>query len=78
MDNSLQRIHAPPRRWHQASDNQQREQANPKPASQSRIPRFGRTIGGSVWRFMYDAEGMLAWPHSGFHVHDAVLVPDGD
>ncbi len=21
---------------------------------------------------------MLAWPHSGFHVHDAVLVPDGD
>ncbi len=25
-----------------------------------------------------DAEGMLAWPHSGFHVHDAVLVPDGD
>ena len=25
-----------------------------------------------------DAEAMLAWPHSGFHVHDAVLVPDGD
>lgn len=21
---------------------------------------------------------LLAWPHSGFHVHDAVLVPDGD
>ena len=21
---------------------------------------------------------MLAWPDSGFHVHDAVLVPDGD
>ena len=21
---------------------------------------------------------MLAWPHSGFHVHDAVLLPDGD
>jgi len=25
-----------------------------------------------------DAQAMLAWPHSGFHVHDAVLVPDGD
>jgi hypothetical protein len=25
-----------------------------------------------------DAEAMLAWPHSGFHVHDAVFVPDGD
>ncbi len=25
-----------------------------------------------------DAEAMLAWPHAGFHVHDAVLVPDGD
>ena len=25
-----------------------------------------------------DAAAMLAWPHSGFHVHDAVLVPDGD
>ena len=30
-----------------------------------------------------DAHAMLAWPHSGFHVpgfhvHDAVLVPDGD
>lgn len=25
-----------------------------------------------------DAEAMLAWPHSGFHVHDGVLVPDGD
>jgi hypothetical protein len=25
-----------------------------------------------------DAEAMLAWPHPGFHVHDAVLVPDGD
>ena len=25
-----------------------------------------------------DADGMLAWPHSGFHVHDAVWVPDGD
>jgi hypothetical protein len=24
-----------------------------------------------------DAEAMLAWPHLGFHVHDAVLVPDG-
>ncbi len=25
-----------------------------------------------------DAEAMLAWQHSGLHVHDAVLVPDGD
>ena len=25
-----------------------------------------------------DAQGMLAWPHSGFHVHDGVWVPDGD
>jgi hypothetical protein len=25
-----------------------------------------------------DAAAMLAWPHSGFHVHVAVLVPDGD
>ncbi|MGI9077882.1 MAG: IS91 family transposase [Gemmatimonadaceae bacterium] len=25
-----------------------------------------------------DAEGMLAWPHSGFHVHDGVCVADGD
>ena len=25
-----------------------------------------------------DAEGMLAWPHSGFHVHDGVWVADGD
>jgi hypothetical protein len=25
-----------------------------------------------------DAQTILAWPHSGFHVHDAVLVPDGD
>jgi hypothetical protein len=25
-----------------------------------------------------DADTMLAWPHSGFHVHDAVWVPDGD
>jgi hypothetical protein len=25
-----------------------------------------------------EAEAMLAWPHSGFHVHDAVLVPEGD
>lgn len=24
-----------------------------------------------------DADAMLAWPHSGFHVHDAVWVPDG-
>ena len=25
-----------------------------------------------------EAQAMLTWPHSGFHVHDAVLVPDGD
>lgn len=25
-----------------------------------------------------EAQAMLAWPHSGVHVHDAVLVPDGD
>ncbi len=25
-----------------------------------------------------DAQGMLAWPHSGFHVHDGVWVADGD
>ena len=25
-----------------------------------------------------DAQGMLALPHSGFHVHDGVWVPDGD
>jgi hypothetical protein len=25
-----------------------------------------------------DAEAMLAWLHSGFQVHDAVLVPGGD
>ena len=25
-----------------------------------------------------NADAMLAWPHSGFHVHDAVWVPDGD
>ena len=25
-----------------------------------------------------DAAAMLTWPHSGVHVHDAVLVPDGD
>ncbi len=25
-----------------------------------------------------DARAMLAWPHAGFHVHDAVWVPDGD
>lgn len=25
-----------------------------------------------------DADAMLAWPHSGFHVHDAVWVSDGD
>jgi hypothetical protein len=25
-----------------------------------------------------DAEAMRAWPHSGFHVHAAVLVPGGD
>jgi len=25
-----------------------------------------------------DADAMLAWPHSGFHVHDAVWVLDGD
>jgi hypothetical protein len=25
-----------------------------------------------------DAAATLTWPHSGFHVHDAVLVPDGD
>src|SRR5450759_4466322 len=25
-----------------------------------------------------EAQAMLAWPHSGFRVHDAVLVPDGD
>ncbi len=25
-----------------------------------------------------DARAMLAWPHGGFHVHDAVWVPDGD
>lgn len=25
-----------------------------------------------------DARAMLAWPHAGFHVHDAVWVPDVD
>lgn len=25
-----------------------------------------------------DVQAKLAWPHSGFHVRDAVLVPDGD
>ena len=25
-----------------------------------------------------EADAMLAWPHSGFHVHDAVWVSDGD
>jgi hypothetical protein len=25
-----------------------------------------------------EARGMLDWPHSGFHVHDGVLVPEGD
>ena len=25
-----------------------------------------------------DARSMLSWPHSGFHVHDSVLVPEGD
>ena len=25
-----------------------------------------------------DARAILAWPHAGFHVHDAVWVPDGD
>ncbi len=25
-----------------------------------------------------EAESMLQWPHSGFHVHDAVLVPEDD
>ncbi len=26
----------------------------------------------------HEAQAMLAWPHSGFHVHDAVLVPEDD
>ncbi|MBA3405272.1 MAG: hypothetical protein H0U13_11425 [Gemmatimonadaceae bacterium] len=26
----------------------------------------------------FAAQSMLAWPHSGFHVHDGVWVPDGD
>ena len=25
-----------------------------------------------------DAQAMLAWPHAGFHVHDAVWAPEGD
>jgi len=25
-----------------------------------------------------EARSMLEWPHSGFHVPDSVLVPDGD
>jgi len=25
-----------------------------------------------------DARSMLGWPHSGFHVHDSVFVPEGD
>lgn len=26
----------------------------------------------------HEAQAMLAWPHSGFHVHDEVLVPEDD
>jgi hypothetical protein len=26
----------------------------------------------------HEARAMLAWPHSGFHVHDGVLVPEDD
>jgi len=26
----------------------------------------------------HEAESMLQWPHSGFHVHDEVLVPGDD
>ena len=27
---------------------------------------------------MRDAQSMLQWPHSGFHVHDAVWVAEDD
>ena len=30
----------------------------------------------TLW--LEDADARLAWPHSGFHVHDEVWVPDGD
>lgn len=34
-----------------------------------------------VWFELFDDEqaaGMRTWPHSGFHVHTAVWVPEGD
>ena len=38
----------------------------------------GEVVFAGEVRISDDAEAMLAWPHSGFHVHDDVWVPDGD
>ncbi len=33
---------------------------------------------GGLWRTRDQATGMLAWPHSGFHVHTPVWLPEDD
>ena len=48
-------------------------------ASSNETPSL-RTL-AAVYRELFDedqAAGMLGWPHSGFHVHTAVWVPEDD